>query len=73
MDWKQYRRNLRIGASQALNTILGGDPDETLSARLGRAAQRGSKWGRWLYVLLNWAEPGHCEKAAAGDGGKTAA
>lgn len=69
-NMKQYLRNLRIALSQLLNAVLLGDPDETLSARLGRAAMRGSKWGRWLYVALNWAQPDHCEKAARGDGGK---
>lgn len=36
MDWKKYLLNFLISLDQLGNTILGGDPDETISSRLGR-------------------------------------
>lgn len=46
---KKYLKNLFIAISQIINTILGGDPDETFSSRLG-------KWhkGSWLAKLVDW-------------------
>lgn len=67
----RYGMNLLILLSCALNAVfLAGDPHETLSARLGRAAGRGGKWGKWLHDILNSIDPGHCEDAARGDGGR---
>ena len=33
---RKYLRNLLVAIDQLLNTILGGDPDETISSRLGK-------------------------------------
>ena len=43
---KQYLYNLFLSLSQLLSTILGGDPDESLSGRLGRAYLSGQP--RWF-------------------------
>ena len=68
---KQYLWNLIIALDQLGNALLGGDPDETISARLGRSQLRGSRYGHWLAVLLDKIDPGHCRRAAlGGDGGK---
>jgi hypothetical protein len=40
LPW-QYAYNLCVAGSQFTNTVLGGDPDETLSSRLGRADRAG--------------------------------
>lgn len=33
---KKYFYNILIGIDQLVNAILGGDPDETISSRLGK-------------------------------------
>lgn len=33
---KKYLYNILIGVDQLCNTILGGDPDETMSSRMGK-------------------------------------
>ena len=38
----QYVYNLGVSGSQLSNTLLGGDPDESLSSRLGRAEANGN-------------------------------
>ena len=37
----QYAYNICLAGSQLTNTLLGGDPDESLSSRLGRAERNG--------------------------------
>jgi len=65
-----YLWHLAIAVDQAANAILLGEPDETISARLGRWAQlqdRGWRWriARSLCGTLDLIDPHHCEKAAA--------
>lgn len=45
----QYFYNLGVCASQVLSTILGGDPDETVSSRTGKAIVR----GQWFAVNIS--------------------
>lgn len=33
---KKYLYNILIGIDQLVNALLGGDPDETISSRLGK-------------------------------------
>ncbi len=47
--------------------VLGGHDDETLSSRLGRAAQRGSLVGRAGSWVLNTISAGHTEGAETND------
>ena len=46
---RKYAIRLLIGIDQFVNTIIGGDPDETLSARAWR--QRDAK-KRWMFLQL---------------------
>lgn len=39
---KQYIFNLLIAFDQSINTIFGGDPDETISSRMGKWAKDGA-------------------------------
>lgn len=34
--WQRYLHNVGIGLDQFVNAITGGDPDETVSSRLGK-------------------------------------
>lgn len=65
--------NILIGIDQLLNALALGDPDETLSSRMGKAVQanrcilcRGLCW------LIGKFDPNHCEKTIEADEGKDA-
>lgn len=59
MTAKQYFWNLLIAADQFANTVLAGDPDETISARVARNRTRG------VYRVVAWVieffAPGHLD------------
>lgn len=40
----KYIWNLLIAIDQLFNTILGGDPDETMSSRMGKAIIKRDNW-----------------------------
>lgn len=48
------------------NAILGGDPRETISRRIGRAVEKreNCKLCSWLCTALNRIDPNHCQRAA---------
>lgn len=70
---RRYLWNLFIAWDQGINTLLGGDPDETLSSRVGRASLAGKRWARIaeriidrLFELLGEG-PGHCRRSIEWD------
>ena len=67
----RYIRNLLISLDQLANTVIGGDPDETISSRAGKAAENhdGIAW-RLLCRALHWIDPHHCRDAIEADEGK---
>lgn len=54
--------NLLIGIDQLGNTLLGGAPDETISARAGRGKTKHWYW-RWLAHGLDKIDPHHTNDA----------
>jgi hypothetical protein len=72
----KYLLNNFIAWDQKWNVRLGGDPDETISSRLGKDEQRpgGIKkhriFSRVLAKMLNRADKNHCENAIEKDEGK---
>lgn len=65
---KKYFWNNLIAIDQLINTILFGDPDETISSRAGKRINK----RRWAYVLcrmLHWFDKGHCQKSIESDEG----
>ena len=49
MRWLlNYIYNVHVALSQLANTLAGGDPDESVSGRIGKAAQAGAGWARAL-------------------------
>lgn len=46
---KKYIRNILISIDQFANTVLGGDPDMTISSRLGRNYK-----GTWMAKFVDW-------------------
>ncbi|MCP1289808.1 hypothetical protein NK214_06345 [Chromobacterium sp. S0633] len=59
-----------VALDQAANAAIGGSEDETVSSR----AAKGARAGRWhwciLCRLLDWIDPGHCEKSIEPDEGE---
>lgn len=62
---KQYIVNNLVAFDQAWNTLLGGDPDMTLSGRMGRAVNEGRcKLCGVVCWMLDKIDTNHCAKAA---------
>lgn len=66
---KRYFWNILVSLDQFANTVLGGDPDETISSRAGKRQRKG-KLAYWLCRALNWIDSSHCDKAIEPDEGK---
>jgi hypothetical protein len=73
---KRYFWNLLISFDQFINTIFGGDPDETISSRMGKWARNGeNNYGlrKPLYVIANFIvelfEKDHFKKSIEEDEG----
>jgi len=64
----RYFWNLMIMLDQALNTILGGDPDETLSSRMGKRVDT-CILCRFLCNILNKIDKRHCKNSIETDEG----
>ena len=64
---KRYGWNVLIAIDQLGNTLLGGDPDETISSRMGK---RRCRVCRLLCRLLHRVDPEHCNKSIEPDEGK---
>lgn len=68
---KRYLLNLLIAFDQLANTALAGDPDETISSRMGKYAARGKGWVPCqLCKLLNLFEKDHCKNSIEHDRGQ---
>jgi hypothetical protein len=69
--------NVLISLDQLGNSLTLGDPDETISSRIGRIKV---KWGgrvpwrrpvaKLTYTIFELIDPGHFEQAIEGDEGK---
>jgi hypothetical protein len=65
---KQYIYNLLIAVDQLINAVLLGDPDETISIRLGRVCP-----DSYIVIALDWVffwQTNHCHKSIEPDEGK---
>jgi hypothetical protein len=65
-----YFRNLFIAVDQLVNTLFYGDPDETISSRLGKNYPNGrlTKIVNWLFRWQKHDE-GHCKGTIEHDEG----
>lgn len=66
----RYALNVLIAIDQLVNAILFGDPDETLSSRIGKNAEKGHKFSIFMSKVLDWFEKDHCKKSMEYDEGK---
>lgn len=64
---RRYLVNLLISVDQLGNSILGGDPDETISSRAAKKADR--RGWKILARLLEAIDPGHLARAREDDEG----
>lgn len=71
MIMKKYIYNILIGIDQLANAILGGDPDETISSRMGKhlVKKQNCLICKFLCGLLNLIDPNHCIDAIEKDEG----
>lgn len=72
--FKKYFWNNLIAIDQLVNTILAGDPDETMSSRFGKwlLLPKDTWKFRVAYVicrLLHILDKGHCDKSIENDEG----
>jgi hypothetical protein len=67
-----YIWNVLIALDQLLNTLAGGDPDETISSRADKAMRAGKRWGCVLCKLLSYVQKDHCQKSLEPDAGARA-
>ena len=65
---KRYFWNILVSIDQLANTILGGDPDETISSRSGKL-QDTRCWAKCLCWFLNKLDTNHCKKSIEEDEG----
>jgi hypothetical protein len=76
---KKYLINLLIGIDQLGNALTGGDPDETISSRIGKIKRHHNgvvPWRRPLTKIIDFAldkiDPNHSIDAIEEDEGKDA-
>lgn len=62
---KQWVVNNLVAFDRQLNALTGGDPEMTLSGRMGRAVSRGQCWlCKPICKLLDYWQPNHCARQA---------
>lgn len=70
---KKYFFNVLIALDQSANALTGGDPDETLSSRMGKyVANKRGFIPCFICKLLNKIDPNHCISSIEEDEGKDA-
>jgi hypothetical protein len=79
---RRYLLNVLIAIDQLINAILFGDPDETISSRLGKTQRgdHGPTWKRiWMPLRLTVdglfylvGDPNHCIRSIEKDEGQNA-
>lgn len=57
---RRWVLNVLIALDDLLSAILLGDPQETISSRLGKAMLKGARWACLLCRLLDRIQPDHC-------------
>jgi hypothetical protein len=73
--FSKYLWNILVAIDQMVNTLCGGDPDETLSSRMGKWVIQGEKKGlrKYIYKIANWVvelfEKDHFKKSIEEDEG----
>ena len=53
--------NILVSIDQLANTLAGGDPDETISSRAGKALRKNRLWSKMICRFLDIVEKEHCK------------
>jgi hypothetical protein len=68
---KKYIWNILVSLDQFLNTLAFGDPDETISSRMGkRVGKHNCPFCNFMCKVLNLFQKDHCVKSIEVDEGK---
>ena len=68
---KKYIWNILVSLDQLLNTLAFGDPDETISSRMGKhLSKHDCPFCNFMCKLLNLIQKDHCIKSIENDEGK---
>lgn len=66
--FKKYFWNILISIDQLANTLLFGNPDETISSRMGKQVREGKCKGCYFICkLLHRIDPEHCHNSIEED------
>jgi hypothetical protein len=69
---KRYIWNILIGIDQFFNAVFGGDPDETISSRMGKhLAKHDCPFCNVMCKFLNLFQSDHCVKSIEKDEGES--
>lgn len=68
----KYFKNILISFDQFMNTLLLGDPDETISSRIGKMVKKGTAGDieRELCNALDGLDKNHCHNSIEEDEGE---
>ncbi|PKR85252.1 hypothetical protein [Heyndrickxia camelliae] len=67
---KRYFWNILVSIDQFFNTVFGGDPDETISSRMGKhLAKHDCPFCNLVCKFLNLFQKDHCVKSIEKDEG----
>jgi hypothetical protein len=68
---KKYIWNVLVSLDQLLNTLAFGDPDETISSRMGKhLGKHNCPFCNFMCKVLNLFQKDHCVKSIEVDEGK---
>lgn len=69
---KRYFWNVAIAIDQFFNALTNGDPDETISSRMGKklAKHEQCPFCNWVCKILNKIDKNHCQKSIEKDEGE---
>lgn len=59
----KYAKNILIGIDQLINTICGGNPDETISSRVGKRRDKKERFFAGVIDGLFWWEKDHTKNS----------
>jgi len=62
-----YLKNILIAIDQFINTVLGGNPDETMSSRAYRLRSKGIFWPSNIVNAIFPFAKDHCEESLEED------
>jgi hypothetical protein len=70
---RKYIWNILIAIDQLINVLIGGDPDETISSRMGKLImKRKCLLCKLICKLLDKLDSNHCEESIEHDRGNDA-